>query len=246
MKRRQTSLDTRLCIVAALTSMLPFVEAGLYTRLSAQQPSTSKPANAGEGPSQVQGRPPRRLFPPIDLGLLESPDRAEWQKPEQIMDVLHIADGSTVADIGAGAGWFTIRLARRVGPNGIVYSQDVQREMLEAIRRRVSREGLQNVRTRLGEGSDPNLLVMGLDAIVVVDAYQEVEDRVTFLQNLARALKPNGLIGVVNWKPGRGGPGPPENARVDKASVTSDVRAAGLRIVDEEMLPYQYMLVLAK
>ena len=92
----------------------------------------------------------------------------------------------------------------------------------------------------------PNLQVSGLDAIVVVDAYQEVEDRVTFLQNLARALKPNGLIGVVNWNPGRGGPGPPENARVDKASVISDVRAAGLRIVDEETLPYQYLLVLAR
>jgi ubiquinone/menaquinone biosynthesis C-methylase UbiE len=214
--------------VAALASLL----VNLAAAPQAQQP----PASPSHG----------RLFPPIDLGLLESPDRAAWQKPEQIMDVLHVADGSKVADIGAGAGWFTIHLARRVGPNGVVYSQDVQREMLEAIKRRVQREGLQNVQTTRGEGSNPNLPVAGLDAIVVVDAYQEVEDRVTFLQNLARALKPNGLIGVVNWKPGRGGPGPPENARVDKVSVTADVRAARLRIVDEETLPYQYMLVLAK
>ncbi len=235
-----TNRNTRLSVVAALIIILAFVEA------SAQQPPAQPGAPARGGPNQVTGQPQRRLFPPIDLGLLESPDRAEWQRPEQIMDLLHIADGSTVADIGAGAGWFTIRLARRVGPNGIIYSQDVQREMLEAIRRRVSREGLQNVRTRLGDGSDPNLQVSGLDAIVVVDAYQEVEDRVTFLQNLARALKPNGLIGVVNWNPGRGGPGPPENVRVDKAMVISDVSSAGLRIVDEETLPYQYMLVLAK
>ena len=199
-------------------------------------------AYAQKAPEQGQGR----LFPPIDLGLLESPDRAAWQKPEQIMDVLHIADGSKVADIGAGAGWFTIRLARRVGPNGVVYSQDVQREMLVAIGRRVKREGLQNVQTRQGDGSNPNLQVTRLDAIVVVDAYQEVKDRVTFLKNLAGALKPTGLIGVVNWNPGRGGPGPPENERVEKASVISDVTAAGLRIVDEELLPYQYMLVLAK
>jgi ubiquinone/menaquinone biosynthesis C-methylase UbiE len=214
--------------VAALASLLLI--------LTAAPQAQQRPASPSHG----------RLFPPIDLGLLESPDRAAWQKPEQIMDVLHVADGSKVADIGAGAGWFTIHLARRVGPNGVVYSQDVQREMLEAIKRRVQREGLQNVQTTRGEGSNPNLPVAGLDAIVVVDAYQEVEDRVTFLQNLARALKPNGLIGVVNWKPGRGGPGPPENARVDKASVTADVRAARLRIVDEETLPYQYMLVLAK
>jgi len=162
------------------------------------------------------------------------------------MDALHVADGSTVADIGAGAGWFTIHLAHRVGPNGVVYAQDVQRQMLEATRRRVSRLGLQNVRTTLGSGSDPNLPVAGLDAIVVVDAYQEVEDRVTFLRNLARALKPNGLIGVVNYKPGRGGPGPPENARVAKAAVEADARAAGLRVVDEETLPYQYLLVIAR
>ena len=66
------------------------------------------------------------------------------------MDALGIADGSKVADIGPGAGWFTIQLARRVGPNGHVYAEDVQRQMLEAIRRRVSREGLQNVEPRLG------------------------------------------------------------------------------------------------
>ena len=231
-------LKTRLHVIAAALMILVDVEAALQGRLA---PQTRLHAQQPLAPQSHS-----RLFPPIDLGLLESPDRAAWQKPEQIMDVLHVADGSKVADIGAGAGWFTIHLARRVGPNGIVYSQDVQPQMIEAIRRRVSREGLQNVQTRLGVGSDPNLPAAGLDAIVVVDAYQEVEDRVTFLQNLARALKPNGLIGVVNWKPGRGGPGPAENVRVDKGSVTADVSAAKLRIVDEETLPYQYMLVLAR
>jgi SAM-dependent methyltransferase len=190
---------TRLYVIAAALMIFVDVEAALQGRLA---PQTRLHAQQPLAPQSHS-----RLFPPIDLGLLESPDRAAWQKPEQIMDVLHVADGSKVADIGAGAGWFTIHLARRVGPNGIVYSQDVQPQMIEAIRRRVGREGLQNVQTRLGVGSDPNLPAAGLDAIVVVDAYQEVEDRVTFLQNLARALKPNGLIGVVNWKPGRGGPG---------------------------------------
>lgn len=198
------------------------------------------------GQDAPSGQRQGRLFPPTDLGLLESPDRAAWQKPDQIMDALHIADGSTVADIGAGAGWFTMHLARRVGPNGVVYAQDVQRQMLEAIKRRVSRVGLQNVETLLGSGSNPKLPTAALDAVVVADAYQEVEDRVTFLQNLARALKPNGLIGIVNYKPGRGGPGPPENVRVDKSAVEADARAAGLRVVDEEMLPYHYLLVLAK
>ena len=191
------------------------------------------------------------LFPPENLGLLESPDRAAWQKPDQIMDALGIADGSTVADIGAGAGWFTIQLARRVGPNGTVYGQDVQRQMLEAIRRRVSREGLRNVQARLGTATDPNLPERAIDAILVVDVYPEVEvdDRITFLRNLARALKPNGRIGVVNYKPGQGGPGPvapAEGVRVESTAVEADARAAGLRVLARQDLPFQYVLVLGR
>lgn len=197
----------------------------------------------------VQGHPQtntqrhRKLFPPLDLGLLESPDRAAWQKPDQIMDALGIADGSVVADIGAGGGWFTIQLARRVGPNGIVYAEDVQREMLEATRRRVAREALRNVLVRLGTESDPNLPAGDLDAVLVVDVYPEVDNRVALLRNLKRAIKPNGRIGIVNYKPGRGGPGP-DDLRVAPSAVEADARAAGLRTLSSEDLPYQYLLVL--
>lgn len=203
---------------------------------------------------QAQGNPTTlapqrhsRLYAPLDLGLLEAPDRAVWQKPDQIMDALHVAEGSKVADIGAGAGWFTIRLARRVGPNGIVFAEDVQRLMLEAIRRRVSREGLKNVEPRLGSGSDPNMSPRSLDAALIVDSYQEVDvdERVVLLRNLAGALKPKGLIGIVNWKPGRGGPGPAEDARVSRESAEADAKAAGLKVQARENLPYQYLLVLS-
>jgi predicted methyltransferase len=200
------------------------------------------------GPS-VPAAPHGRLFPPQDLGLLEEPDRDKWQKPDQIMDAVNIADGSTVADIGAGAGWFTMKLARRVGPRGTVYAQDVQREMLEAIRRRVAKEGLQNVQTRLGRGSNPNLPGSALDAVLVVDVYPEVEDRVTFLRNLGASLKPNGRIGIVNYKPGKGGPGPApdEGLRVDASVVEADARAAALRVLSREtFLPFQYLLVLGR
>jgi predicted methyltransferase len=185
-----------------------------------------------------------RLFPPQDLGILEGPDRAVWQKPEQIMDVLQVADGSVVADIGPGAGWFTIRLARRVGPNGVVYARDIQPQMLEAIRRRVGREGLRNVQLGLSSGYDQKLPNGKLDAVLVVDVYQEITEPVQFLRNVAQALKPGGLIGVVNYKPGRGGPGPA--VRVDRATVEADARAAGLRVLGHESLPYQYLLVLGR
>jgi len=217
--------------LAALVAVIAIAEAGLQARLQ-----TVAPQRTGH------------LFPPENLGLLESPDRAAWQKPDQIMDALGIADGSKVADIGAGAGWFTIQLARRVGPNGLVYAEDVQRQMLEAIRRRVSREGLRNVQARLGTGTDPNLPPRALDAILVVDVYPEVDDRVTFLRNLAGALKPSGRLGVVNYKPGQGGPGPAPNegVRVESAAVEADARAAGLRVLARENLPFQYLIVLGR
>ncbi len=72
-----------------------------------------------------------KLFPPEEPGQLEGPDRDVWQRPDQIMDALNIAEGSVVADLGAGSGWFTIRLARRVGPNGRVYAEDIQPQMIE-------------------------------------------------------------------------------------------------------------------
>jgi len=219
-----------LVVVALVDSQLP-------------NPS-SQSANAQDLAPQSHGR----LFPPKDLGLLEGPDRDAWQKPDQIMDALAIADGARVADIGAGAGWFTIRLARRVGPNGRVYAQDIQREPLEAIRRRVGREGLSNVETRLATDTSTNLPIGTLDAVLIVDTYPEVADRVTLLRNLAAALKPGGRIGIVNYQPGRGGPGPAPNegVRVEADSVEADARRAGLRVLARESLPYHYLLVLGR
>jgi ubiquinone/menaquinone biosynthesis C-methylase UbiE len=163
------------------------------------------------------------------------------------MDALGIGDGSTVADVGAGGGWFTIRLARRVGPNGRVYAEDVQRQMVESIDRRVQREGLRNVRTVLGTTEDPRLPVEQLDAILIVDAFHEMENRVTLLRNLARALKRNGRLGIVDYKLDGGGPGPAMEERIPPDAVIADAEAAGLRLVAHEtFLPFQYLLIFGR
>jgi ubiquinone/menaquinone biosynthesis C-methylase UbiE len=186
-----------------------------------------------------------RLFDPKDLGLLEGPDRDTYQRPEQIMDALRIADGSVVADLGAGGGWFTVRLARRVGPNGRVYAEDIQHQMIESIHRRVKREGLERrVITTLGTSSDPGLPIGALDAVLIVDAYHEMEQPVVLLRNLARSLKPDGRIGIVDFTSEGGGPGPPMDERVDPQRVIKDAEEAGLRLTSQErFLRYQYMLV---
>lgn len=197
--------------------------------------------------SGQQPRPHGRLFPPQDLGLLEAPDRDFWQRPDQIMDSLAVADGSVVADVGAGSGWFTIHLARRVGPQGIVYAQDVQTEMLNAISRRVLREGLTNVKPMLGRGSDPRLPAGAIDAVLLVDVYHEIDDRVTMLKNIAKSLKSQGRIGVVDFRLDGTGPGPEPEERVSPDVVVKDAKSAGLRLIRQEpFLQYQYFLIFGK
>src|SRR6185295_3500471 len=187
-----------------------------------------------------------KLFPPLDLGLLEAPDRDQWWKPEQIMDALGIADGSIVADLGAGSGWLPIKLARRVGPNGLVYAEDIQPQMIEAIGGRVQRENLLNVRAVLGSATDPRL-PPGIDAVVIVDAYHEMEDPVTLLKNVEKSLKPQGRVGVVDFNPGGGGPGPAPDERVAPATVIAAASAAGLRLISQDAIPpFQFLLVFGK
>ncbi len=205
--------------------------------------------------AQSAPQPParqRRLFPPQDLGLLSAPDRDDWNKPDLIMDALGVADGATVADLGAGGGWFTIRLARRVGPNGLVYAQDIQPQMIEAINRRVQQEALTNVRTVLGTPVDARL-PGSLDAVLIVDAYREMDEPARpqviqdLLRSVSRALKPQGRVGIVDFLPGGGGPGPAEDDRVKPEEIVAAAEAAGFRLQSREAVPpFQYLLVFGK
>ena len=197
-------------------------------------------------PAAGQDRVPHRaLFPPEDLGILEGPDRDAWQMPDEVMDALAIADGAVVADLGAGGGWFTVRLARRVGPTGRVYAQDIQPQMIESISRRVSREGLTNVRTVLGTADDPRL-PGALDAVLIVGTYPEFSDPVTLLRRVAASLKPGGRLGIVDFTLEGGGPGPPLDERIEPQEVIANAGRAGLRLlVHERFLRYQYLLVFA-
>ena len=158
------------------------------------------------------------------------------------MDHLGIGEGSIVADLGAGGGWFTIRLARRVGPNGRVYAQDIQPEMIGAIDRRVEREGLKNVQTVLGTPQDPQLPAP-VDVVLIVDAYHEMDDPQTLLRNVRQSLRAGGRVGIVEYTRNGHGPGPPMEERVDPERVIRDAEAAGLRLESRgNFLRYQYLL----
>lgn len=197
-------------------------------------------------PLGAQDRP-RRLFPPEELGELEGPDRDAWQKPDLVMDALGIGERSTVADVGAGGGWFTVRLARRVGPNGLVIAQDLQQEMLESIKRRVAREGFSNVQYLRGERRDPKLPVGALDAVLMVDTYHEFENPVALLRGVGLALKPGGRVGIVDFNMDGGGPGPEFSERVKEERVVEQAAEAGLRLLGHEtFLEFQYFLIFGR
>lgn len=213
-------------------------------------PAASSAANTAESASSEQRKP--ELFPPQDLGLLEAPDRDEWNNPDLIMDLLGIADGAVVADLGAGGGWLEIRLARRVGPNGLVYAEDIQPQMIEAISRRMLHEGLSNVRTVMGTPTDPHLPA-GMDAVLIVNAYREMDDPSrpeiieTLLRNVARALKSQGRLGVADFLPGDGGPGPAAADRVSPERVIAAAEAAGFTLQSRETIPpFEFLLVFVK
>lgn len=223
------------------------------TSAAGTEPGGSGPPDGAPGsPADSDAQARSRLFPPQDLGLLEAPDRDEWNKPNQIMDALGIADGAVVADLGAGGGWFTVRLARRVGPNGLVYAEDIQPQMIDVINRRVENDNIDNVRTVLGTPTDPRL-PPGIDAALIIDAYHEMEDPRrpevirTLLRNVAASLKPQGRLGVVDFLPGGGGPGPAAGDRVDPDAVIEAATTAGLRLQAREIVPpFQYVLVFAR
>lgn len=202
---------------------------------------------SGVAPSARQQSHTHRLFSPKDLGMLEVPDREEWQQPDRIMDALGIAEEARVADLGAGGGWFTIRLARRVGPNGVVYAEDIQREMIESIKRRVQFEGLTNVQTVLGGPDQPNLPT-GLDAVLIVDTYPQFGNPVKLLGHVRDALAPTGRVGIVDFKrEGAGGPGPDISERLDPETIKRDAAEAGLKFRRHEtFLRYQFLLVFEK
>jgi SAM-dependent methyltransferase len=248
----ERTLTISVVTVGAATAAL-----GLITVLSAQttllaqtSPSGQASLTAPSPPTSGAGR--SRLFPPGSLGLLEAPDRAQWQKPDLIMDALKIAEGDVVAELGAAGGWFTARLARRVGPNGLVYAEDIQSIMLEATRQRLQREGLTNVRTVLGTSTDPKL-PPGLDAVLIADAYREMDDPARpevihlLLKNAAAALKADGRLGIVDYTAGGGGPGPAADERVEPEKVIAAAESAGLTLrAREQVPPFQFLLVFGR
>ena len=175
----------------------------------------------------------------------EAPERAEWQEPAAVVRALGLRRGHVVADIGAGPGYFALRVARAVGPGGHVYAVDAEPQVLEILRERVRAAAVRNVTPVLGDGDDPLLPSGTCDLVLIVDTYHHFDDGRWFLRRAARALKRGGRLVNIDFARQETPVGPPVEHRVARETFLRDAREAGLRLVAEHrFLPYQYFLVL--
>jgi SAM-dependent methyltransferase len=188
--------------------------------VSAQNPAQAPVTQPGEH---------RKTSEPYtgDLTIFDSPGRDERLQINRVMDILGIAPGKSVADIGAGSGWFTVRAARRVGEAGTLYAIDINPEAIRYINDRAQREKLSNVKTILGEANDPLLPASSVDSVLLLKTYHEVAEPVALLRKLRAALRPGARVGIID----RNGNG--EDHGVSREVVLHEATQAGYRLLEQ-------------
>jgi SAM-dependent methyltransferase len=184
---------------------------------------------AQSAPPTLAPQKPRKTSTPYtgDLSVFDSPGRDEKLQINRVMDILEITPGKTVADIGAGSGWFTVRAARRVTATGSVYAVDINPEAIRYVANRAQKEGLRNVNTVLSKSDDPQLPADKIDSVLLLKTYHEVEKPVALLQNLRASLRPGAKIGIID----RNGNG--EDHGVAREIVIKEASEAGYVLVSQ-------------
>jgi cyclopropane fatty-acyl-phospholipid synthase-like methyltransferase len=183
-------------------------------------------AAAQQATEHAQSSETRKTSTPYtgDLSIFESPGRDQRLQIERVMDLLAIAPGKNVADIGAGSGWFTVRAARRVGTNGRVFAVDINPEAIHYIENRAQKEDLHNVNAIQSREDDPLLPAGQVDAVLLLKTYHEIAKPVTLLKNLKASLRPSAKVGIID----RNGNG--ENHGVQRKVVIEEAAEAGYEL----------------
>ena len=178
-----------------------------------------------------------RLDGPALAQHAEVGNRDDWQRPRAVMDALQIHAGSRVADIGAGGGYFTFHLAERVGAKGRVYAVDVDPSALLAIQRRASERRLRQIVPVLATESDPGLPPASIDVALIVNTYHELRDPDGVLQALRRALRPHGLLGLIDCSaaPDEKPASYMRHHRIPPSEVMQDAADDGFRFLRSEL-----------
>ncbi|CAN5516016.1 hypothetical protein BH11MYX1_BH11MYX1_53990 [soil metagenome] len=168
--------------------------------------------------------------------------RDAWQQPDRVLAALELGPKMTIADIGAGTGYFAVRLAR-AAPDGQVIATDIEPDMVRYMTDRAARENLPNLRAALTPPADPQLAAGTVDRILVVDVWHHLGDRAAYARALAAALRPGGKLAVVDFKLDSTR-GPPREHRLAPDEILADLRNAGLTaVVSATSLPDQYIVI---
>lgn len=174
----------------------------------------------------------------------DDPKRDQWQKPSEVVQHMNIKPGMTVADIGAGTGYFLPHLDRKVGENGKVMALEVEPSLIKHMNARIKNEDLQRTMTYLIETNDPQLKNSKVDRVLIVDTWHHIGDRISYAKKMKEGLQKNGKVFVVDFEPGKKGPGPGDHHRLKAKDIVKDLKAAGFQArVIQEGLPYQYIVV---
>jgi SAM-dependent methyltransferase len=183
--------------------------------------------SAGQTPAPPATRADRPTSTPYtgDLSIFEYPDRDKKLHIDRVMDLLGVAPGKVVADIGAGSGWFTVRAAARVGPIGSVYAEDINPQAIDYITARASKEKLDNVKPTLGSVDDPKLPENSVDVVLILKTYHEFAHPIPLMEKLKLSLRPGAKIGIID----RNGNG--ANHGIMPETVESEMARAGFKRV---------------
>jgi ubiquinone/menaquinone biosynthesis C-methylase UbiE len=178
------------------------------------------------------------------IARLEDPMRDGYQKPAEVVKALQIREGEVVADIGAGSGYFTFRLAEAVGKTGRVFAVDVNPDLIRHLNRRVRDLKAGNVVTILCAPDDPLLCDGSVDRFFICDTWHHIEGHAKYLALLKRMLKPGGQVIMVDFKKVKTPVGPPMGLRIDRADLVREMETNGFRLAEEHtFLEHQYFLI---
>jgi ubiquinone/menaquinone biosynthesis C-methylase UbiE len=178
---------------------------------------------------------------------LERPEREKEEQPSKLVEALKIQPGEVIADIGAGSGYYTFRLAPLVGPKGKVYAEDVQKEMIDIIEKRIKEKKVNNVKPILGTTTDPKLPAESVDRILLVDVYHEFDQPYEMTQALVKALKVGGQMVFVEFR--TEDPAVPIKLvhKMSEKQVLKEMELHPLRWVKTlEVLPWQHIIIFEK
>lgn len=198
-------------------------------------------------PLRKHGVDPTKMKPFEDvekyIAFLERADRAQWQKPDEVVKALGLSGAETVADVGAGSGYFSFRFAAAL-PKGKVVAIDAEPAMIRHIHHKAMMEGVDNVAVEIAEPDDPSVPDTA-DWVFVCDVLHHIKDRPTWLRRMYEETKVGAMVVLVEFKEGDLPEGPPEGAKIPKKDLIEQMKTAGFELVedDKELLPHQYFLV---